>query len=394
MALGLSELNCQKFIYLDSSATTYVKKDVWDEMKPYFTEEFGNASSMYALGKRSRIAIENARERVAHAINCKKEEIFFTSGGTESDNLAIKGIAFANRSKGNHIITSLIEHPAIINSCKYLEKQGFDITYLPVDKYGMISIKDLHEAITDKTILISIMFANNEIGTIQPIEEIGKISREKGIYFHTDAVQAIGNIPIDVKKYNIDMLSLSAHKFYGPKGIGAIYINENVNIDSFIHGGNQENGIRSGTENVAGIVGLGKAIELTTNNIIENSKKVEKIRNIFVEKVLNRITDIELNGHPTKRLPGNVSLSFEFIQASQLSLMLDIKGIATSSGSACSCKSNKPSHVLKAIGLSDEKAKTVLRFTFGTEISEKDIDYVLETLEVEVEKIRKNFNKN
>lgn len=379
-----------RFVYLDHSATTYIKKEVLQEMMPYLTKEFGNPSSAYSLGKRGKIAIENSRKKVASALNCKEEEIFFTSCGTEANNFALKGFTFANKVKGNHIITSSIEHPAVINSCRYLEQHGFNITYLPVDQYGMISIEHLKQAITDKTILISIMAANNEIGTIQPIEQIGKIAHERGIYFHTDAVQAIGNVSIDVNKHHIDMLSLSAHKFYGPKGIGALYIRNNLQIDSFMHGGKQENDRRAGTENVANIVGLGKAIEIATYNINTENKKVELLRNNFMKRVLNEIDNVRLNGHATNRLPGNVNLSFKYIDGSALALILDINGIAVSIGSACSCKSSKPSHVLTSIGLSPNDAKSSLRFTFGEENTEEDIDYIMKILPVALNELRNN----
>lgn len=377
-----------RFVYLDHSATTYIKKEVLQEMMPYLTKEFGNPSSIYPLGKRGKIAIENSREKVAKALNCKDEEIFFTSCGTEANNFVLKGISFANKAKGNHIITSSIEHPSVINSCKYLEKHGFRVTYLPVDQYGTVSINHLKQAITDKTILISVMTANNEIGTIQPIKQIGKIAYEKGIYFHTDAVQAIGNVPIDTNKYHIDMLSLSAHKFYGPKGIGAIYIRDNLQIEPFMHGGKQENYKRAGTENVASIVGLGRAIEIANNNINEKNKKVSLLRNIFMRRVLNEIDDVKLNGHATNRLSGNVNLSFKHINGSKLAFILGINGVAVSTGSACSCKSNKPSYVLTSIGLSPDDVKSSLRFTFGEENTEDDIDYVMKVLSLALNELK------
>ncbi|MBZ4644765.1 MAG: cysteine desulfurase [Petroclostridium sp.] len=377
-----------KFVYLDHSATTYVKDEVLQAMIPYFTEKFGNASSIYSLGRESKKAIEEAREKVAKALNCEAREIFFTASGTEADNWAIKGVAFANRNKGNHIITTAIEHHAVLHTCQYLEKEGFEVTYLPVDEYGMVSLERLREAITDKTILITIMFANNEIGTIQPIAEIGRIAREKGVYFHTDAVQAIGNIPIDVNEYNIDMLSLSAHKFYGPKGIGALYVRKGVKMHTFMQGGAQERGRRAGTENVAGIVGLGHAIELATKNIEAYNHKLRTLRDRLVKEVLEKIPYARLNGHPTQRLPGNANFSFEFIEGESLLLMLDMKGIAASSGSACTSGSLDPSHVLLAIGLPHEIAHGSLRLTFGDENTQEDVEYIMEVLPPIVERLR------
>lgn len=377
-----------KAIYMDHSATTYVKDEVLQEMLPYFTEKFGNASSIYSLGRENKKAIEDAREKVAKAFNCEPKEIFFTGSGTEADNWAIKGVAYANRAKGNHIITTAIEHHAVLHTCQYLEKEGFEVTYLPVDEYGMISIEKLEKAITDKTILISIMFANNEIGTIQPIEEVGKIAKQKGIYFHTDAVQAVGNIDIDVNKYNIDLLSLSAHKFHGPKGIGALYVRKGVKMHTFVQGGAQERGRRAGTENVPGIVGLGKAIELATADIAEHNRKLTVLRDRLIKEILERIPYSRLNGHPTQRLSGNVNISFEFIEGESLLLMLDMKGVAASSGSACTSGSLDPSHVLLAIGLPHEIAHGSLRLSLGEENTQEDIDNVLEVLPPIVERLR------
>ena len=377
-----------KTIYMDHAATTFVKEEVLQEMLPFFTEKYGNASSIYALGRESKKAIEEAREKVAEVFNCDAREIFFTGSGTEADNWAIKGVAYANRSRGNHIITTTIEHHAVLHTCQYLEKEGFEVTYLPVDEYGMVSVEQLKEAITDKTILISVMFANNEIGTIQPIEEIGKIAKERGIYFHTDAVQAVGNIDIDVKKYNIDLLSFSAHKFYGPKGIGALYVRKGVKMNNFIQGGAQERGRRAGTENVAGIVGLAKALELATKDIDSHNKKLIALRDRLINEVLEKIPYTRLNGHPKKRLPGNVNFSFEFIEGESLLLMLDMKGIAASSGSACTSGSLDPSHVLLAIGLPHEIAHGSLRLSLGDDNTEEDIDYVLEVLPKIVNRLR------
>jgi cysteine desulfurase len=375
-------------VYLDHAATTYVKPEVFEAMKPYFNEHFGNASSIYSLGRDSKKAVEEAREKVAKAISAEVREIYFTGSGSEADNWALKGIAAANKKKGNHIITSAIEHPAIMNSCKYLEGEGFEVTYLPVDSDGLISPEQVKNAIKDNTILISIMFANNEIGTIQPIREIGAIAREKGVLFHTDAVQAIGNIKIDVQSMNIDLLSLSGHKFYGPKGIGALYIRKGVKISSFLHGGQQERGKRASTENVPGIIGLGRAIELATENLDEYNKKLIDLREKTIEGLTAKVPYIKLNGHRHNRLPGNVNISFQFIEGESLLLMLDMKGIYGSSGSACSSGSLDPSHVLLAIGLPHEIAHGSLRLTFGDENTQEDVDYILEVIPQMVSRLR------
>jgi len=375
-------------VYLDNAATTPVKKEVLDAMMPYFTEKFGNPSSIYRLGQETRAAIDEAREKVAKAINASPREIFFTGGGSESDNWAIKGIAFANRNKGDHIITTKIEHHAVLHTCKYLEKNGFKVTYLDVDEYGTVDIDQLKKSITDKTILISIMFANNEIGTIQPIKEIGNIARENNVYFHTDAVQAVGNIKIDVKDLNIDLLSMSAHKLYGPKGIGALYIRQGVKIDSYIHGGAQEKNRRAGTENIPGIVGFGKAIELAYENIDEHNSKLIKLRDKLIKGIYDNIDYVRLNGHPENRLPGNVNFSFEFIEGESLLLSLDMVGISASSGSACTSGSLDPSHVLLAIGLPHEIAHGSLRLTLGDFNTEEDVDYVIENLVKIVDRLR------
>lgn len=377
-----------RLVYLDHAATTPVKREVLEEMLPFFSEKFGNASSIYTIGRESRKAIDEARDRVAHAIGAQSKEIYFTSGGSEADNWALKGVAYANKAKGNHIITSAIEHHAVHNTCKYLEDDGFEVTYLPVDEKGLISNEELKKAIRPETILISIMFANNEIGTIQPIKEIGQTAREKGIYFHTDAVQAIGNVIINVDDLNIDLLSLSAHKFYGPKGVGALYIKKNVKIASFIQGGAQEKGRRAGTENIPGIVGLGKAIELAVQNFEAYNDKLLRLRDKLIKGVTDKIPFVRINGDLEKRLPGNANFSFEFIEGESLLLMLDMKGIAGSSGSACSSGSLDPSHVLLAIGLSHEIAHGSLRLTIGDENTEEDIDYVLEVLPTIVERLR------
>ncbi len=366
--------------YFDHAATTAVKEEVLKEMLPYFSINYGNASSMYSLGRQSKKAIENAREQVANAIGCSPKEVYFTGCGSESDNLAIKGIAYANKSKGNHIITSKIEHPAILNTCKSLEKEGFVVTYLNVDENGIVSLEDLKNAITDKTILISIMFANNEIGTIQPIKEIGEIAKAKQIYFHTDAVQAVGNVKINVKKLGIDLLSMSAHKFYGPKGVGALYVREGIDFNKLQDGGHQEKNKRAGTENVAGIVGLGKAIELAYKNIDEYNKKLTDLRDYYISQVEDRIPEIKVNGDRNNRLPGNANISFKYIEGEALLLNLDMKGICASSGSACSTGSLNPSHVLVAIGLPHEIAHGALRITFGDENTKDDVDYLVDNL--------------
>lgn len=377
-----------KIIYFDHAATTPVKPEVLEEMMPYFTNKFGNASTIYSIGRESKKAIEEAREKVAKALGAMPREIFFTGSGSEADNWAIKGVAYSNRSKGNHIITTVIEHHAVLHTCQYLESDGFEVTYLPVDENGLVSPEQVRKAIKPNTILITIMFANNEIGTIQPIAEIGKIAKEHNIYFHTDAVQAVGNIPINVNELNVDLLSLSAHKFYGPKGVGALYVRKGVKITNFLHGGAQERGRRASTENVPGIVGLGKAIELATNNIEQYNKKLIELRDRTIEEITKKIPFVKLNGDRYKRLPGNVNFSFQFIEGESLLLMLDMKGIAASSGSACTSGSLDPSHVLLAIGLDHETAHGSLRITFGEENTHEDVDYLMEVLPMIVERLR------
>lgn len=377
-----------KRIYLDYSATTPMKKEVLDEMMPYFSEKYGNPSSIYSFGREAKQAIDVARDRLAKAVGASSKEIFFTGGGSEADNWAIKGIAYANRNKGNHIITSKIEHHAVLHVCEYLEKDGFEVTYLDVDEYGMIDLEQLKEAITDKTILITIMYVNNEIGTIQPIKEIGKIAKEKGVYFHTDAVQALGNIPIDIKELDVDIMNFSAHKIYGPKGVGGIYIRKGVKLHPFIHGGAQERKRRAGTENVPGIVGFGKAAELATQNLDSHIAHVKRLRDKLIEGIQNNIDYVRLNGHPTERHPGNVNFCFEFIEGESLLLSLDMVGIAGSSGSACTSGSLDPSHVLMAIGLTHEIAHGSLRLTIGDFTKEEDIDYVVEHLITIVDRLR------
>ena len=377
-----------KEIYADHNATTYVKEEVLEEMLPYFTKIFGNASSGYSVGREAKKAIDIARHKVATSIGADSENIYFTASGSEADNLVIKGIAYANKSRGNHIITSRIEHPAVLNTCKYLEKQGFKVTYLHVDNKGFVNLDELREAICENTILISIMTANNEIGTIQNIKEIGKIARFKDIYFHTDAVQAIGNIKIDVDKMNIDALSMSAHKFYGPKGVGAAFIRKGIEFDPVITGGHQEKSKRAGTENVAAIVGMGKAIELASKELEEYNKKLIDLRDYTISAIQKQIPGVILNGDIDKRLPGNINISIKGIESPSLLLMLDMKGICASSGSACSTGSIEPSHVLKAIGLPNHIAKGSLRISYGEENTLEDAKYIVDTLKDIVEKLR------
>jgi cysteine desulfurase len=384
---GVNLIVEDKAIYMDNSATTPTRKEEVEEMIPYLTENFGNPSSIYKLGKTSKQAIEKARKQVADAIGAEENEIYFTSGGTESDNWAIKGVAFANRNKGKHIITSSIEHHAVLHTCTWLEGQGFEITYLPVDKYGMVSLEDLRNAIRNDTIIISIMLANNEIGTIQPVEEIGKIAKENKIYFHTDAVQAIGHVPINVKNMNIDLLSLSGHKFEGPKGCGALYIRKGVKIEALLHGGAQERKRRAGTENVPAIVGFGKAIELATGEIEESNKTLLEMRERLFEGLL-KIPKTHLNGHPTQRLANNVNVTFEYIEGESLLLLLNAKGIFASTGSACNSSSLEPSHVLTACGVPHEIVHGSLRLSLGRMNTQEDVDRVLEVLPEIVQRLR------
>ena len=367
-------------IYLDNNATTKTDEEVVKAMLPYLLENYGNPSSIYKIGRDTRKAVEEAREKVAKALNCEANEIYFTSGGSESDNTAIKGIAHSYKDKGNHIITSKIEHPAVLETCKELEKEGFEVSYIGVDENGIVNLKELEASIKPSTILISVMFANNEIGTIQPIKEIGKIAKENNIYFHTDAVQAVGNLKIDVKELNLDSLSLSAHKFYGPKGVGALYVKKGVKFNKFISGGHQERNKRAGTENVAGIVGLGKAIELAYQDLDKHNEKIKELRDYYVEEVTKRIPYIKINGDTKKRLPGNSNISFRFIEGEGLLLNLDLKGICASSGSACTSGSLDPSHVLLAIGLPHEIAHGSLRISIGKYNTKEEIDYVIECL--------------
>lgn len=375
-------------VYLDYSATTPVKKEVLEEMLPYFTEKFGNPSSLYGIGLNAKSDLSLARAKVAKLMGADEREIYFTSCGTEADNWAVIGAARAKKAKGNHIITSNVEHHALMHTCEYLEKEGFEVTYLEVDSKGRISLSDLENAITDKTILISIMFANNEIGTIQPVKEIGEIAKKHGVWFHTDAVQALGNIPINVKELGIDMMSVSAHKIYGPKGVGALYIRKGVVIPSFIHGGAQENKRRAGTENLAGIVGFGKAAELAGETLEEHIKRVSGLRDYFAEQVLAKIPDVEINGSMEYRLPGNINFIFNYIEGESLLLLMDSKGIYASTGSACSSASLTPSHVLKALNLPYEKMHSSIRFSVGDFTTREDLDYTIEELVKIVERLR------
>ena len=367
-------------IYMDNAATTAVSPEVLQAMLPYFTDIYGNPSSIHSTGRDARRAVDAARKQVAAAIGAQPTEIYFTAGGSESDNWAIKGTAFAKRAKGNHIITSQIEHHAVLHTCAWLEKQGFEVTYLPVDEFGRVRVEDVEKAITDKTILISIMAANNEMGTLQPITEIGKLAKSRGILFHTDAVQAMGAIPIDVNAMNIDMLSMSGHKFHGPKGIGVLYVRKGVHPDIFMHGGAQERGQRAGTENLAGIVGIGKAIELATQNLEANAARMSRLRDKLIDGILAEIPDVRLNGHRTERLPNNVNVSIRYIEGEAMLLRLDLAGIAGSSGSACTSGSLDPSHVLLAIGLPHEIAHGSLRLSLGTDTTEEQVDEVLRVL--------------
>lgn len=367
-------------IYLDHAATTPVKEEVLKEMLPYFSMNYGNASSIYSIGRRSKKAIENAREKVAKAIRCKEKEIYFTSCGSESDNLAIKGVAKANSEKGKHIITSKIEHPAVLNTCKCLEKDGYEVTYLNVDEKGFVDLEQLKNSIKKETVLISIMFANNEIGTIQKVKEISEIAHNANVIFHTDAVQAVGNIRIDVNELGIDLLSMSAHKFYGPKGVGALYVKEGINFIKIQDGGHQEKDKRAGTENVAGIVGLGKAVEIANLNLDNYNSKLLKLRNFFINEITAKYENVKINGDLKNRLPGNINISFPDIDGEELLLKLDSQNICASTGSACSSGSLEPSHVLMAIGLESRYAGGSLRITLGEQNNAQEIEYLIETI--------------
>ena len=377
-----------KRIYLDYAATTPCDPLVLKAMEPYFFEQFGNPSSIHAFGQEAKKAIEDSRETLASFLGANADEIVFTSGGTESNNFAITGAAYALEKKGDHIITSSIEHHAVTEPCKLLEKRGFKVTYLKVDKYGLVSPEDVKKAMTDKTILISIMHANNEIGTIEPIAEIGRVAREKGVYFHTDAVQTAGHIPINVNELNVDLLSLSAHKFYGPKGVGALYIRKGTRIETFLRGGDQEKGRRASTHNTPGIAGLGKAIELCRDNMEKEAQFQVRLRDKLIKELPLNIKEVFLNGHPAQRLPNNVNFSIKYIEGESILLNLDMLGIAASTGSACTSTSLEPSHVLLAIGLPHEIAHGSLRITLGRWTKEEEIDYLFKQLPPVVEKLR------
>jgi len=377
-----------KKIYMDYAATTPTHPEVIKEMLPFFNEVYGNPSSIYQIAQRAKGAVEEAREKVARLINAEAEEIIFTSGGTEADNMAIKGIVFANKKRGNQIITSKIEHHAVLNTCKWLEKQGFKVTYISVDKYGMIDLDELKKSLTDKTILISIMHANNEVGTIESISEIARIAKERGIYFHTDAVQTVGKIPINVKELGIGLLSLSGHKLYGPKGVGALYIRKGIKVSPLIHGGHHEKNKRAGTENVPGIVGLGKACEIAVKEMATEGKRLKALRDRLYKGLSERIDEIILNGHPVNRLPGNLNICVQYVEGESMLLNLDLEGICASSGSACTSGSLEPSHVLLAMGIPPEIAHGSLRFSLGRDTTKEDIDRVIEVLPPIVEKLR------
>jgi cysteine desulfurase len=377
-----------KRIYMDNAATTPVRKEVLDEMLPFFTETFGNPSSLHTFGQEAKNAMEEAREKVASAIGATPDEIVFTGGGTESDNFAVKGVAFAKQEKGKHIITSAIEHHAILEPCRFLEKNGYEITRLPVDSKGLVDLDDLKKAIKKETVLISIMHGNNEIGTIQPINEIGAIAKERGIIFHTDAVQTLGRMPFNVDAMNVDLVSASGHKIYGPKGVGFIYIRKGTRITPFMHGGEQERGRRASTHNVPGIIGLGKAAELAMVDLDTETVRITALRDKLIKGILGNIPDTRLNGHPVKRLSNNVHVSIDYVEGESLLLYLDMEGIACSTGSACSSASLEPSHVLTAIGISPDTAYGALRFTLGRYTTEEDVNFVIDTLPGIVEKLR------
>ena len=377
-----------KSIYLDHAATCATDPQVVEKMLPYFSENYGNPSSIYSLSRTTRNAIENARTILADAIGADPKEIVFTSGGSESDNFAIKGIAHALKDKGNHIITSQIEHHAVLYTCKFLEKNGYDITYVPVDEHGTIKLDELKKAIRPDTILITVMHANNEIGTIQPIRQIGEIAKIHNIKFHTDAVQTFGHIPVNANDLNVDLLSISAHKFYGPKGVGALYIRKGTKITPQIHGGDQERRRRASTENVPGMVGLGKAVEIATESMADEADRQTKLRNDFIKTILEKIPDSRLNGHPVNRLPNNINISFEGIEGESILLNLDMYGIAASTGSACSSSSLEPSHVLLSIGLTHEFAHGSVRFSLGKQTTREELDRVMDILPGIIQKLR------
>ena len=373
-------------IYMDNAATTSARPEVLEAMLPYFAQQYGNPSSIHAFGREAHRALENARKQVAAALNCEPREVFFTAGGSESDNWAIRCALQAKQ--GRHIITSAIEHHAVLHTCEYMEKQGYEVTYLPVDEFGIVSPEDVKKAIRPDTVLITIMAANNEIGTLQPVEEIGRIAKEADVLFHTDAVQAVGAVPVDVKAWNVDMLSLSGHKLHAPKGVGALYIRKGLRISNLIYGGAQERGLRAGTENLPGIVALGKAIELAVAELPEYTVRTSALRDRLIDGILAKIPDVQLNGHRTQRLPGNVNVSIHYVEGEALLMRLDMAGIAASSGSACTSGSLDPSHVLLAIGLPHEIAHGSLRLSLGRDTTEEEVDYVLDKLPEIVETLR------
>ena len=379
----------ENVIYADHAATTYTKKEVIEEMLPYFDTKYGNPSSSYKIGGQAKKALEDSREKISKIINCEPDEIYFTSGGSEADNMIIYGIAMANRDKGNHIITSAIEHHAVLNTCKGLETEGFEVTYIKPNSNGIISPEKIRREIKENTILVSIMYANNEIGTIEPIEEIAKITKFKGVYFHTDAVQAVGNININIKDLGIDALSMSAHKFYGPKGIGVAYIKNGIKFDSLINGGYQEKAKRAGTENVPAIVGMAKALQLALENLEDYNKKLIYLREYTIDRIMKEIKEVRLNGSISNRLPGNVNISFKGVDGKSLALMLDIKGIEVSTGSACNTGSIEPSHVLKAISVNSEYINGTIRITYGESNTIEDAKYIVDTLKDIIKTIRK-----
>lgn len=377
-----------KRIYMDYAATTPVHPDVLEAMKPYFSGMFGNPSSIHFYGREAKKAIDSSRDRIAASIGARSEEIVFTSGGTESDNFALTGIALANQKRGNHIVSTPIEHHAVVNSLEFLKKKGIDVTYVPVDGAGLVDPEDIRKALTEKTVLVSVMHANNEIGTIQPIAEIGRICREKGVYFHTDAVQTFGHMPINVNELHVDLMSTSAHKLYGPKGVGMLYIRKGTKIIPYLYGGEQERGLRASTENVPGIVGFAKAVEIASVEMESTDIKISLLRDRMIKGILSKIGDSRLNGHPVKRLSNNVNVSIKYIEGESMLLRLDMEGVAASTGSACSSGSLEPSHVLLGIGLSPDMAHSSLRFSFGRWTTQEEVDRVLEILPGIVSKLR------
>ncbi len=376
-------------VYLDNNATTRMREEALEAMLPYYKEIYGNASSVHEFGRTARIAIDGARKKVADLLGTSSvEEVFFTSGGTEADNFAIKGVAHALKAKGDHIITSAIEHHAVLNTCKFLEKEGYKVTYVKVGKDALVDLDELKKAITPKTILITIMYANNEVGTIEPIEEIGKIAKEKGVYFHTDAVQAVAKLPFEARNLNVDLLSMSGHKIYGPKGIGALYIRKGTKITQLFHGGHHEMGKRAGTENVAGIVGLGKAAELARKELGEENRKLKELRDYLYKGIVSKIQDVRLNGHPEKRLPNTLNVGFKYLEGESIVLNLDMEGIAVSTGSACTSGSLEPSHVLTAMGVDPAETQGSIRFSLGRDNTKEDMDYVLGVLGPIIKRLR------